>query len=316
MIDGDVTRPRTIAGAVWLSILLAGTVPGEAVAAGTSPSPGGADRRPVPPPDARRSGDDAQRAARALPIPRRKPGPSAPVGQDQDTTGKPPPGPAMLPRREMPARSPADEAACRERLAGLGVVYVEAPDIADAGGCHAERVIRVTAIGPKLALSGPATMVCPMAEALARWGETVLRPAAERIGRKAVTLAVGASYECRPRNRVAGSKLSEHGAANAIDIMGVAFADGAMTVTKAGARLVRPPPATADPAASPAASAASSAGRPEAPAEWDARFLAEIRAGACKHFTTVLGPGQPWHDDHLHLDLGLHGRSGTSRICQ
>jgi hypothetical protein len=33
-------------------------------------------------------------------------------------------------------------------------------------------------------------------------------------------------------------------------------------------------------------------------------------------FTTVLGPGQPEHDTHFHLDLARHGKSGTYRICE
>jgi hypothetical protein len=29
----------------------------------------------------------------------------------------------------------------------------------------------------------------------------------------------------------------------------------------------------------------------------------------------VLGPGEPYHGDHFHLDLAHHGRDGTSRYC-
>ena len=32
-------------------------------------------------------------------------------------------------------------------------------------------------------------------------------------------------------------------------------------------------------------------------------FLKQIRHEACGDFNTVLGPGQPYHKDHFHLDM-------------
>jgi len=44
-------------------------------------------------------------------------------------------------------------------------------------------------------------------------------------------------------------------------------------------------------------------------------FLEDIRAAACTHFTTVLGPGSdPFHGDHFHVDVLQ--RKGGYRICQ
>jgi hypothetical protein len=52
-----------------------------------------------------------------------------------------------------------------------------------------------------------------------------------------------------------------------------------------------------------------------APETAEARFQAAVREGACRYFTTVLGPGSdPEHATHLHLDL--RDRRGGYRICQ
>ncbi len=48
-------------------------------------------------------------------------------------------------------------------------------------------------------------------------------------------------------------------------------------------------------------------------------FLHEIHAGACQHFTTVLGPGADmFHYNHFHLDLAMHGSTNTGprRYCR
>ncbi len=51
----------------------------------------------------------------------------------------------------------------------------------------------------------------------------------------------------------------------------------------------------------------------------EAAFLREAQAGACGLFTTVLGPGaDPFHYNHFHLDLAMHGRTNTGprRYCR
>ena len=51
------------------------------------------------------------------------------------------------------------------------------------------------------------------------------------------------------------------------------------------------------------------------PAEQE--FLREVFTGACQTFSTVLGPGSdPFHYDHIHLDLARHDPRGARRICQ
>ena len=51
----------------------------------------------------------------------------------------------------------------------------------------------------------------------------------------------------------------------------------------------------------------------------EAAFLHEAHAGACQHFTTVLGPGADvFHYNHFHLDLAMHGATNTGprRYCK
>ncbi len=51
----------------------------------------------------------------------------------------------------------------------------------------------------------------------------------------------------------------------------------------------------------------------------ESAFLHEIHAGACQHFTTVLGPGADvFHYNHFHLDLAMHGSTNTGprRYCR
>lgn len=135
-----------------------------------------------------------------------------------------------------------------------------------------------------------ATLQCQMIPTVDRWVSEVVEPAARRFyGAPLVELKVAASYSCRPMNGVAGSKLSEHGHANAIDISGFQLADGRLVTVKGGWK------------GSPA----------------DSDFLHAVHHGACDLFTTVLGPNaNAFHADHFHLDLARHGKAGTGHVCE
>ena len=184
----------------------------------------------------------------------------------------------------------------RSCLAGAGVR--ESPFIAARaalGGpgdvCGAIRPFEMSAADQGRVLMRPsATLRCEMLTPVDRWVREVVEPAAQRhMGSKLVELKVAASYGCRPINHVSGAKLSEHGHANALDISAFHLADGRKIDVKSG---------------------------------WygDARqraFLKDVHAGACQHFTTVLGPlADANHRDHFHMDLAHHGRDGTYRICK
>jgi hypothetical protein len=159
------------------------------------------------------------------------------------------------------------------------------------GPCGAIRPLQVSAaVRGAVSLKPQATLRCPMVPATAHWLRTAVLPAARHyFGVDVIELQVAASYACRPRNSIAGGRLSEHGHANALDISAFRLADGRKVSVRTG---------------------------------WNGNvaeraFLRAVHKGACRTFTTVLGPNaDAFHRDHFHLDLARHGRSGKVRICQ
>ena len=139
-------------------------------------------------------------------------------------------------------------------------------------------------------LKPQATLQCPMVPATDHWVIAAVMPAARQFfDTDVVELKVAASYSCRPRNGIAGGKLSEHGLANALDISAFRLADGREVTVEGGWN--------------------------GTPAE--RAFLRAVHKGACRTFTTVLGPNaDAFHRDHFHLDLARHGRNGAGSICQ
>ena len=90
-------------------------------------------------------------------------------------------------------------------------------------------------------------------------------------------------------NHQRGARLSEHGHANALDVSGFQLADGRTIDLKSGWNGERQ----------------------------EREFLRSVHTGACRHFTTVLGPGSDaYHSDHFHLDLAQRGKSGRSLYCR
>lgn len=157
--------------------------------------------------------------------------------------------------------------------------------------CGASRAFVMSAAARgSVTLSPPATLRCPMIPAVERWIQTVVRPAARRyLWRDLKGITVIASYSCRTRNSIPGAKLSEHGRANAIDVSAFRLGDGRLIKVKTAWH------------------------------SWgsEGRFVRAVHRGACRHFTTVLGPSADrYHHDHFHLDLARHGRFGTYRVCQ
>lgn len=161
--------------------------------------------------------------------------------------------------------------------------------------CTIEEPVRLTALsvpfaaGRSIALPGHPIISCRLATAVTEWTGRIAAPViATGFGAELKAMRTGPGFACRPRNREPGAKLSAHGQGLALDIAGFDLADGRMVA-------VGPTPP------SPAGAAA----------------LASIRTAACGWFLTVLGPGSdPSHADHLHLDLQIHGRSESYRMCQ
>jgi hypothetical protein len=240
----------------------------------------------------------AQPAASEVPLPPPRPETGRDVTVVDDAAGtaaeipSPPPRPADLNQPPPPiatvasAEELAEESACRERLAELGVRFEPLPAISE-GLCGAPHPLRIAALPDGLEISSPATLVCAAAEALARWTrEVVAAEAGRHLEAQPSRIAIGTSYECRTQNRRVGAKLSEHAFANGVDISGFEFK---------GRKALQ---IGDHPAESP-----------------EALFQNAIRTRACAYFTTVLGPGSDAaHATHLHLDL--RGRGRGFRLCQ
>ncbi len=142
----------------------------------------------------------------------------------------------------------------------------------------------------RVQMTPTALLRCNMIPSVERWVRGTIVPEAQRhYGMPVVEMKVASSYACRPRNNQVGAKLSEHGHANAIDISAFILADGRKVTVKQG---------------------------------WngdhrDRSFLRSVHAGACREFTTILGPNSDaFHHDHFHLDLARHGRDGQGVVCR
>ena len=238
----------------------------------------------------------------ALPLPRPRPASETPAPIPAPTpapattpapTPTPQAGEGLSPN--LPAEAPKEprvyQTACPAVIAG----QVEAkalPPISERM-CGEQSPLSVTGVlvnGRMVPLSIPVTVGCPMATQLPVWASAVdsyLFPVEKT---RIKSLDIGGSYECRERNVVGSTDVSEHGRADAIDFNGFTFEDG---------RKVRVDPdySSADPAIS--------------------RFMHFAHDAACTSFTTVLGPdANADHHDHFHLDLGCHGKTCTYRLCE
>ncbi len=187
---------------------------------------------------------------------------------------------------ERPAFDEAAAERCEDELRQLGATFSVAEPI-DDNGCGAERPLLLDGLPGGIALDGPNVLLrCEAALAVARWADEVVQPSARlHLGTEVETLVASTSYFCRGR---AGSGTpSQHAFANALDVLGLRFADDS-------AMLIAPRPESAEPRRA---------------------FQAAIRGGACAYFTTVLGPTtDAAHADHLHLDVKR--RSSGYRVCE
>ena len=230
-------------------------------------------------------------ASATPPLPR--PRPEAPAQEDMDAPDAP--APAARPATPGPEPEAAPDrvyqTACPAVLSGRVTGEMLEP-IAE-GLCRARSPLSVTALavnGRSIALSSPVSSNCAMAGALAEWVEAVDGYARAALGSGVAEVVTGTSYMCRNRYSAADGFVSEHGFANALDVVGFTLDNGeTITVDTDWAR----------------------AGAPEG------RLLRLAHGAACGRFTTVLGPeANADHKDHFHLDLGCHGQSCTAQICE
>lgn len=231
-----------------------------------------------------------------LPMPRPPEAPPAAA-----TAPAPPAAPPTPPTVPAPSAKPEDAAppaaaataACLDRLRDLGVRFTTAPAPAPAASvCAIATPVRLETLdlgaGQVLDLPDRPLVDCPFAETLALFARDLLAPLAKsQFETRLMRLGTGPGFECRPRNRVAGARISSHGQGRAIDIAWLGLADNRRIVIE------RP----AD--------------------EAQRRFIGAIRRAACGWFTTVLGPGSnAAHANHLHFDREPRGRNGESRLCE
>jgi len=237
----------------------------------------------------------------AVPIAAAQQSPVAPVKKAErgpPRTSRPPPV-VIIPQQFAPpqeayasfpesAATAAETApsACQLRLAKIAV-FKPLPMLVGAGECGAtDAVLMDTVILPdqtKVSVVPAATMVCPMAEEIARWVREDVAPSMKLFGPPLRALDNFASYDCRGRNNIRAAQLSEHGRADALDVGDFKLADGrAFGLTDINVAK-----------------------------DW----REAIRASVCARFSTVLGPGSDgYHEEHIHLDLAE--RHNNYKICE
>lgn len=245
--------------------------------------------------------DEERPATPPVDVPAEPPVPPVPMprpatldGPEGGTTDpKTRPGDADAPpEADEPAGDPdrVYQAACPAVLSGL-VVAEMLPPIEEGAQCGLQSPHEVTAVviaGRNVPLSQPATVNCAMAGELARWAARIDAYTEAAFNSGVEEILSGTSYFCRARNAVEGADISEHGFGNALDVTGFRLQGGE---------------------------------RISLPEDWgdgaEADAMGLAHDTACGFFTTVLGPdANALHADHLHLDLGCHGRTCTARLCE
>jgi hypothetical protein len=164
--------------------------------------------------------------------------------------------------------------------------YTDLPDLPPLGATPAPPQAAAT-----VALDRSVLLSCSMVPAMSRWLASDVQPAAlAAFGSPVVEMTSFGSYSCRRRNNARSGHLSEHAFANAIDVKGFRLADGRET------RIL--------------------GGWSGSPAE--RQFWRDVAFGACRTFTTVLGPGTSdgQHENHLHLDLARHSSARLIHVCR
>ncbi|MDF0730486.1 extensin family protein [Pseudomonas entomophila] len=174
------------------------------------------------------------------------------------------------------ARLRDDPTLCRQALETSTLRYRPQADSPANAACPLRNVWRIEGGQARLASSFLAT--CPLAVAYALFETHGLQPAAQRVfGQSVAQVEHLGSFACRNVYHRKQGRLSQHAAANALDISGFRLADGERIV------LAR---------------------------DWQgagkkAEFLREVQQAACKSFSTVLGPDyNAAHHNHFHVDMG------------
>jgi hypothetical protein len=187
-------------------------------------------------------------------------------------------------------RTQAEEACVAAGLVQPSAYASRSSPINGPGTCGIAKPFKVAALAQgEVSLDNTATLACPIIASTDKWLDEIVQPAAMLYLGARVTEMRSGSYNCRSRNNQRGAKLSEHSFGNAIDIMSFQLSDGRNVTVLRGWK--------GDAA--------------------EQGFLREVFVGACRYYTTVLGPGSDaFHYDHFHLDLARHDPAGKRRVCR
>jgi hypothetical protein len=189
-----------------------------------------------------------------------------------------------------PWRAQAEEACMAQHLVQPSAYMARASRINGPGACGMDYPFKVAAFSSgTVGLAKQVTLACPIIPRIETWLDEVVKPAASLyFGVPVVDLRAG-SYSCRSQNSQPGARLSEHSFGNAMDVLAFVLADGREISVVKGWR----------------------------GSETEQEFLREVFVGACRYFTTVLGPGaDAFHYDHIHIDLARHDPRWQRRICK
>jgi hypothetical protein len=301
-----MNRLRSLVPADPMTFLLAAMLTGMIATAALAQEDAGAPTPPLP-----RERPPSTEASSAPPLPRARPeqqagekaeNPGDETEEDTASPAVPPPSP----EEQTPA---PHRQACPAMLSGL--IEAQAGMPITEGACKVTTPLTLTGVrtvGGDVRLSGGPVLDCAMASETARWLGELDRYAEAVLGSGIVEMTTGPGYVCRRRNNAETGKVSEHGFGNALDISGFVLEDGTRISVLTDWTLS----ATATAADSEDAASAL----PPAPGSKQA-FLRHAKRLACARFATVLSPtANTLHKDHLHLDLGCHGRTCTAQICE
>lgn len=203
--------------------------------------------------------------------------------------------PVAIPAKPLaPAPTPqSHNSNCLTALKAKSVEFASVPQPSGLASCIVDQPVQLKSVvvnKTKLQLPDQPILNCAFALNFVLWLEELGGPAAIAAeGSPLTQFWTGPGYQCRGRNGDISTKISEHGFGNAVDVERLKFSDGLLVFVHDA------PDATAP--------------------GYD--VLKAIRASACTRFTTVLGPGSnEAHREHFHFDSGVHGKSGTYRICE
>lgn len=116
----------------------------------------------------------------------------------------------------------AAKARCSTLLSGLDVIATAETPLRESGHCGSAAPMKLVSIGRganQVTFSPPPLVTCELIAGLAKWLEQDVQPLARRqLGAPIARVETMSSYSCRTAYGRPGSRLSEHGKANAVDI--------------------------------------------------------------------------------------------------